>query len=179
IGGETYPVIAGETYLISNIVSSPNLNLGPAEIISSTKNYEILKGTQPGDYLVEEYNVTSLNSLIVTMNFTYYNGSEVGIELLGKGLAVSNPDLQQVYGLIYAINNGELYVKEPTTLWQLFKSSLPATDQGVVSAVFLNQEGNVSLYEVILDDTNTYILNITTPIPWSSILYVGWRVDNG
>ncbi len=179
IGGETYPVIAGETYLISNIVSSPNLNLGPAEIVSSSENYEVLKGTQPGDYLVEEYNVTSLNSLIVTMNFTYYNGSEVGIELLGKGLAVNYPDLQQVYGLIYALNNGELYVKEPTTLWELFKSNLPKTDQGIVSAVFLDQEGNVSLYEVILDNTNIYILNITTPIPWSSILYVGWRVDNG
>jgi len=43
--------------------------------------------------------------------------------------------------------------------------------------VFLDNN-NISLYEII-NANKTYYLNITTPIPWSNISYIGWRTDNG
>lgn len=172
------PMIAGETLLKPNIVSSPQWDLGSAQILNKTENYETLKG-EGGDYIVEGYNFSSLNYIIVSANFTYYSGSNVGIELLGSNTSLTISDLSQsTYALLYAINSGLLWVRTPSVNWYTLKGGLPTASNGVVSLVFLNDNGNVSVYEIIIGK-NTYFINISTPIPWSKIGYVGWRPDNG
>jgi hypothetical protein len=175
---ETIPMIAGSTFLVSNIVSSPIWKLGTAKVVNYTNNYEILEGESGGSYIVQYYNISPLRYFIVSSNFTYYNGSNVGIELLGSNIDLSEPDNQQIYALLYSVNNGILWIEEPSKGWHGIKSGLPVIKNGIISLLLLNNDGNVSLYEIIVNKT-LYFINITTPIPWNNITYVGWRVDNG
>ncbi|AAK40817.1 hypothetical protein SULI_07575 [Saccharolobus solfataricus] len=176
---ESQPMIAGETYLSPDIVSSPTWKLGVAKIINITPNYETVEGLVSGSYVIQFYNMSRLNYLILTVNFTYYNGSNVGIELLGSNLNLTKPDLsQKVYALLYSVNNGELQVKLPNSAFKIINNTLPVIRGGLLNIVFLNNNNNISLYEII-NGSRTYYLNITTPIPWSNISYIGWRTDNG
>ncbi|QXJ33238.1 hypothetical protein [Saccharolobus shibatae] len=176
---ESQPMIAGETYLSPDIVSSPTWKLGVAKIINITPTYETVEGLVGGSYVAQFYNISRLNYLILTVNFTYYNGSNVGIELLGSNLNLTKTDLsQKVYALLYSVNNGELQIKLPNSSFKIINSTLPAIRRGLLSIVFLDNNNNISLYEII-NASKIYYLNITTPIPWSNISYIGWRTDNG
>ncbi|ACP35733.1 conserved hypothetical protein [Sulfolobus islandicus Y.G.57.14] len=176
---ETQPMIAGETYLSPDIVSSSTWKLGVAKIINITSTYETVEGLVGGSYVAQFYNISRLNYLILTVNFTYYNGSDVGVELLGSNLNLIKTDLsQKVYALLYSVNNGQLQVKLPNSGFRIINNTLPVIRGGLLSIVFLDNNNNISLYEII-NASKTYYLNITTPIPWSNISYIGWRTDNG
>ncbi|QGA54718.1 hypothetical protein GFS03_09105 [Sulfolobus sp. E5-1-F] len=176
---ESQPMIAGETYLSPDVVSSPIWKLGVGKIINITSTYETLEGLMGGSYIVQSYNISRLNYLILTVNFTYYSGTNAGVELLGSNLNLTQTDLsQKVYALLYSVNNGKLQVKLPNSSFQIINDTLPIIKGGLLSLIFLNNNNNISLYEIIYAD-KIYYLNITTPIPWSNITYIGWRVDNG
>lgn len=166
--------------MFKNSLSSPTWKLGVAKIINITSTYETVEGLVGGSYVAQFYNISRLNYLILTVNFTYYNGSDVGVELLGSNLNLTKTDLsQKVYALLYSVNNGQLQVKLPNSGFRIINNTLPVIRGGLLSIVFLdNNNNNISLYEII-NASKTYYLNITTPIPWSNISYIGWRTDNG
>ncbi len=151
----------------------------PNGVMPSTKVVGGGTGTGGGQYLAWAYRPTS-NVINVTLHVTSNTNNTAGVVLYSPNIGnLQSDDSGSFYGLLISFNGNILY-HAPGSSYELLKSNaFPTPNVPFTMTVILDQSsGNVSVSYVYINGT-AYSVGLVTPMPWTSIGYIGLRASPG